>query len=158
MQEFDRSLRSNRRHLLIGLAGASFALVATSILARPALATPQSAQELLAKLVKGTPKAGRVTIKAPEIAENGNTVPLTLSVDSPMTATDYVRAVHVVTDGNPAPGVVSLHFGPLSGKAEAQIRVRLATTEHVIAVAEMSDGSLWTATREIKVTIGGCGG
>ena len=107
----------NRRTVLVSLVGVSFAAATASLLARPAAATPQSARELLAKLVKGTPKAGRVTIKAPEIAENGNTVPLTIQVDSPMTASDYVRAVHVVTDGNPMPGVASLHFTPLSGRA-----------------------------------------
>jgi sulfur-oxidizing protein SoxY len=97
-------------------------------------------------------------LKAPEIAENGNTVPVTVIVDSPMTEQDYVKAVHVVAEANPAPGVVTLHFRPENGKAEAQFRMRLAQTQNLVAIAEMSDGSLWTATREVKVTIGGCGG
>ena len=93
-----------------------------------------------------------------KIAENGNAVPVTVTVDSPMTDKDYVEAIHVVADGNPNPGVASFTLTPLAGKAEVQLRVRMASTQKVIALAEMSDGSLWTLAREVKVTIGGCGG
>jgi sulfur-oxidizing protein SoxY len=126
--------------------------------AEAARATPDSARELLGKLAQGEPRPGRVALKAPEIAENGNTVPVTISVESPMTAADHVKAVHLVADGNPQPGVASFRFGPASGKAEVQLRMRMARTQSIVAVAEMSDGSLWSATREVKVTIGGCGG
>jgi sulfur-oxidizing protein SoxY len=97
-------------------------------------------------------------VKAPEIAENGNAVPVTVSVESPMTDKDHVKAVHVVADGNPNPGVASFFFTPAAGKCEVQFRVRMAQTQKIVVVAEMSDGSLWSAAREVKVTIGGCGG
>jgi sulfur-oxidizing protein SoxY len=83
---------------------------------------------------------------------------VTVSVESPMTDKDYVKAVHVVADGNPNPGVGSFFFNPASGKCEVQLRMRLAQTQKIVAVAEMSDGTLWTTAREVKVTIGGCGG
>jgi sulfur-oxidizing protein SoxY len=125
---------------------------------RAVKATPEAARELLGKLAKGEPKEGKVTLKAPEIAENGNTVPVTVVVESPMTEKDFVKAVHVVSDGNPSPGVATFRFAPENGKAEVQFRMRMAQTQNLVAVAEMSDGSLWSATREVKVTIGGCGG
>jgi sulfur-oxidizing protein SoxY len=147
-----------RRHVLIGAAGVGAAALLTQFAARGAGATPDAAKALLQTLAKGDPKEGRVTIRAPEIAENGNAIPVTLSVESPMTDKDYVKAIHVVADGNPNPGVASFELTSLAGKAEVQIRVRMASTQKIVAVAQMSDGSLWTAAREIKVTIGGCGG
>jgi sulfur-oxidizing protein SoxY len=101
---------------------------------------------------------GKITIELPEIAENGNTVPLTVSVDAPMTAEDYVSDVLVVSEGNPNPGVVTFHFTPLSGKAEAQTRIRLAATQNIVVVAKTSKGEFYTAQKQVKVTIGGCGG
>jgi len=148
----------NRRRVLLAATGLGAAALLAQFAARPASATPDTAKALLQSLAKGEPKEGRITIKAPEIAENGNAVPVTVSVDSPMTDKDYVKAIHVVSDGNPAPGVASFMLTPLSGKAEVQLRVRMASTQKIIALAEMSDGSLWTLAREVKVTIGGCGG
>ena len=136
----------------------ALAAVAAVVVARNATATPDSTREWLAGLVKGKPAEGKVTIKAPEIAENGNAVPVTISVESPMTGDSYVKALYVAADGNPNPGVASYSFTPLSGKAEIQLRVRLAQTQKLVAVAEMSDGSAFMASREVKVTIGGCGG
>jgi sulfur-oxidizing protein SoxY len=101
---------------------------------------------------------GKITIELPEIAENGNTVPLTVSVDAPMTAENYVSDVLVVSEGNPNPGVVTFHFTPLSGKAEAQTRIRLAATQNIVVVAKTSKGEFFTAQKQVKVTIGGCGG
>ncbi|WP_341894158.1 thiosulfate oxidation carrier protein SoxY [Ferrovibrio terrae] len=123
-----------------------------------AAASPETAKKALSDLVKAEPKAGKVQIKTQEIAENGNTVPVTIAVDSPMTDKDYVKAIHVVADRNPQPGVASFMLTPANGKAEVQLRMRMAETQNIIAVAEMSDGTAWTATREVKVTIGGCGG
>jgi len=139
-----------RRSALLAIAGV--------LAARGALATPDSTREWLAGLTKGTPKEGKVTLKAPEIAENGNAVPLTVSVESEMSEKSYVKALYVAADGNPNPGVAIYEFTPLSGKAEVQMRVRLAQTQKLVAVAEMNDGTLYTASREVKVTIGGCGG
>lgn len=105
-----------------------------------------------------TPEAGRVNLKTPEIAENGNTVPISVSVDSPMTEDDYVESVIILAELNPNPEVITFNFSSASGKAEAATRMRLAKTQNVVAVAKMSDGSLFTDTKNVKVTIGGCGG
>ena len=150
--------RPNRRRVLLAATGLGAMALLAQFAARPASATPDAAKALLQSLAKGEPKEGRITIKAPEIAENGNAVPVTVAVDSPMTDKDYVKAIHVVADGNPNPGVASFMLTPLSGKAEVQLRVRMASTQKIIALAEMSDGSLWTLAHEVKVTIGGCGG
>ena len=101
---------------------------------------------------------GKISLDLPEIAENGNTVPLSINIESPMTADSYVKDVMIIADGNPNAGVATLSFTPLSGKAEASIRIRLATTQNVVAIAKMSDGSVFTEQKTVKVTIGGCGG
>jgi sulfur-oxidizing protein SoxY len=132
--------------------------LAGTLVARHAFATTDQAKEWLAGHAKGTPKDGKVTLKAPEIAENGNAVPLTVSVDSEMSEKSYVKAIYIAADGNPNPGLAVFEFTPQSGKAEVSLRVRLQQTEKIIAVAEMNDGTLYTASREVKVTIGGCGG
>jgi sulfur-oxidizing protein SoxY len=142
--------RVTRRTALVAMASV--------LVARNAFATTDQAKEWLAGLAKGTPKDGRVTLKAPEIAENGNAVPLTVSVESEMSEKSYVKAIYVAADGNPNPGVAVFELTPLSGKAEVALRVRLQQTEKIVAVAEMNDGSLYAASREVKVTIGGCGG
>jgi sulfur-oxidizing protein SoxY len=152
------NLVMHRRRVMVGALGMTAAAALAGMAARPAMATPESAKQLLQTLAKGEPKEGRVAVKAPEIAENGNAVPVTVSVESPMTDKDHVKAVHIVADGNPNPGVASFFFTPASGKCEVQLRVRMAQTQKIVVVAEMSDGGLWTAAREVKVTIGGCGG
>ncbi len=136
----------------------ALAAIASALVARNAFATPDQAREWLAAQAKGTPKEGKVTLKAPEIAENGNAVPITVSVESEMSETSFVKAIYIAADGNPNPPVATYEFTPLAGKAEVQLRVRLAQTEKLIVVAEMNDGVLYTVSREIKVTIGGCGG
>jgi sulfur-oxidizing protein SoxY len=144
------------------LRTAGFGLMAGSgLLALPlgAQATPEAAQKLIGELVKGkAAQPGKVKIDMPQIAENGAAVPVTVSVESPMTSTNYVKAVHIVAEANPDPGVASFHFTPMSGKAEVSTRMRLARTQQIVAVAEMSDGSVHSARTEVKVTIGGCGG
>jgi sulfur-oxidizing protein SoxY len=124
----------------------------------PALAANDSA-DLVKQFTAGkTATPGRVKLDLPEIAENGNTVPMTVSVESPMTSQSHVTDVLIVADGNPRGGVATFHFSPASGVAEANTRIRLARTQNIIAVARMNDGSFFTASKEVKVTIGGCGG
>ncbi|WP_315736272.1 MULTISPECIES: thiosulfate oxidation carrier protein SoxY [unclassified Bradyrhizobium] len=146
----------NRRQAF--LLGGGF--VALTVLPMAANAEPSNdAAEMIKKFTGGKEAAkGKITLDLPEIAENGNTVPLALSVESPMTPDNYVKEVLFVADGNPNAGVATLMFTPMSGKAEASIRIRLAQTQNVIAVAKMSDGSLFTERKTVKVTIGGCGG
>src|SRR3546814_14432826 len=96
--------------------------------------------------------------RSPEIAENGNTVPISVSVDSEMTEASYVESVTLLADGNPNPAVATFHFTPMSGEASATTRMRLAKTQNVVAVAKLSDGSVFMDKKLVKVTIGGCGG
>lgn len=103
-------------------------------------------------------ESGKIKLDVPEIAENGLVVPINVDVESPMTDADYVKAVHVFADGNPLPGVVSYKFTPACGKASASTRMRLAQTQNIVCIAEMSNGNLHMAKANIKVTIGGCGG
>jgi sulfur-oxidizing protein SoxY len=147
---------SRRAALALGVGSAALTLVGWD---EDALAAAKEAAAEIAKFTGGkTAETGKISIELPEIAENGNTVPLSVSVDAPMTADDYVSEVMVVSEGNPRPGVALFHFTPMSGKAEASTRVRLATTQNIIAVAKTSKGQLFTAKKLVKVTIGGCGG
>lgn len=141
------------------IAGASVSLLALLIAPHIALADAQAVDEELKKLFGGKPIAeGKVKLDVPQIAENGLVVPLNVEVESPMTEADYVKSVHVFADGNPAPHLITYRFTPAGGRASASNRIRLAKTQNIIAVAEMSDGSLHMAKAEVKVTIGGCGG
>jgi sulfur-oxidizing protein SoxY len=101
---------------------------------------------------------GAIELDLPEIAENGNAVKVAFSIDSPMTADNYVKAVHVMADGNPTPEVASFSFTPAMGACSASTRMRLAKTQNIVVLAEMSDGSFKQAQQTVKVTIGGCGG
>lgn len=140
------------------IAHTSAAAAAVS-LAPAALAKPEDVAAEIKKIFGDKPlTAGRIKLDLPTIAENGLVVPLNFEVESPMTEKDYVKQVHFWADGNPQPNVAAFHFSPLSPKAAAQIRIRLAQTQYIVAVAEMSDGKLFTTRKEVKVTIGGCGG
>ena len=144
---------SRRRFLLIaGAAG-----VASVIAPRPGSATPTAMQEAI-RTVVGTAKVtpGRVRLELPPLSENGNAVPLAVRVDSPMTPADHVRAIHVFTEKNPQPNVVSFRLGPRAGRASAATRIRLADTQTVIAIAELSDGSFWSAKADVVVTLAAC--
>ncbi len=150
----------NRRDMMkiIG-AGTATGIVAT-LLPNLALADAASAAAAIAKITGGkTPASGKITfVGVPQIAENGNTVPIGFEVESPMTDSNYVKSVHIFADKNPRPEVGSFHFTPSSGRAKASTRMRMAKSQNVIAVAAMSDGSVYMAKTEVKVTIGGCGG
>jgi sulfur-oxidizing protein SoxY len=146
---------SRREVLVLGAGGAAVFVT----LGDTAVATPAEAATEIAKFTGGkTPEQGKITFDLPEIAENGNTIPLSIIVDSPMTSDNYVSDILVVTDGNPRPGVARFHFTSMSGRALAATRIRLASTENVIVVAKTNDGRLFTVQKQVKVTIGGCGG
>jgi len=147
--------RLNRRQVLGAGAGA---LAVVSFGIAPAQAA-NNAQDLIKAFTGGkTPTEGKVKFDLPEIAENGNTVPMTVTVESPMTEQSYVSEVLVLADGNPNAGVATFHFSPLSGIAEANTRIRLAASQNIIAVGKMNDGSFVMGSKNVKVTIGGCGG
>jgi sulfur-oxidizing protein SoxY len=145
----------NRREVLAAGAG----LAGAVLLGASAARAKNDSDEAIRKFTGGkTPAEGKVKLDMPEIAENGNTVPMTVTVESPMTEASHVTDVLVVANENPRSGVVTFHFSPASGVAEANTRIRLAATQDVIAVAKMNDGSFFMASKQVKVTIGGCGG
>lgn len=144
-----------RRHALYCGAAAGAALLLTR---RPVVAAVSMEEAIAGLLVgrKATPSS-RLGIEVPQAFNYGITVPLGIAVDSPMTREDHVRSVHVFADGNPFPEVVSLHFAPENGPARVSTRFRLDSGKHLIwAAAELSDGSVLTATSEVSVVIGGC--
>lgn len=141
------------------LATGGIAALAAALAPRMAFADEKAVAEEIRKAFGDKPQAaGRIKLDVPQIAENGLVVPINIDVESPMTADDFVKAVHVFADGNPLPRVVTYRFAPECGKASASTRMRLAQTQNVICIAEMSNGALFAARTEVKVTIGGCGG
>jgi len=147
---------SRRAALALGAAGAALGFVGSG---RPASAAAKEAADQIAQFTGGkAAEKGKVSIELPEIAENGNTVPLSVTVDAPMDNDNYVSDILVLADGNPNPGVATFHFSPMSGKAAASTRIRLAATQNIIAVAKTSKGEFFTNQKLVKVTIGGCGG
>lgn len=152
----------NRRDFLKSMGGAGLGVGAAVLAVTPlhAHATPADVRAAIAKIVGAKePKTdARLNLILPEIAENGGTVPLTVSVDSPMSEADHVTAVHIFCDGNPSPDMASYFLGPRNGKAEVAMRIRLMQTQNVVAVAETSTGEALMQQVQIKVTLGGCGG
>lgn len=145
-----------RRSTITAGAAAAFASLLGS---RLAFADEKAVAAEIKKLYGDKAMAeGKIKLDVPEIAENGLVVPVNVEIDSPMTDADYVKAVHIYADGNPQPGIVTYHFTPACGKASAATRMRLAQTQNIVCVAEMSNGALHMAKANIKVTIGGCGG
>ncbi len=157
-EKTDKTMISRRMVLEVAGGGVIAALLAGSF-AGPARADAALLAEAIKRAVGDSAmNEGRITLDLPEIAENGNTVPISVAIDSPMTDADHVKAVHVFAEKNPAADVASIYFTPSSGAAKASFRMRLGGTQNVVAVAEMSDGSLYTTKKLVKVTIGGCGG
>ena len=120
-------------------------------------ASSEQMQEAIRKVTRGAPiHPGKVTLDLPPLSENGHVVPMRVSVTSPMTQAEHVRAIHVFTEKNPQPNVVSFRLGPRAGRALVNTRVRLADTQSVVAIAELSDGSFWSASAHVVVTIAAC--
>jgi sulfur-oxidizing protein SoxY len=138
------------RRAFLSLAGAA-------LLVRPARATPESMAAAIRQVVgEANVKPGRIKLDLPPLVENGNTVAMAVTVESPMTAQDHVKAIHVFTEKNPQPNVISVKLGPRAGKADIQTRVRLADTQTVVAICEMSDGSFWSDKVDVVITLGAC--
>jgi sulfur-oxidizing protein SoxY len=149
---------TTRRQFLIITGG----LVAASGVSWPARAqAPRGAPDAMAaairELVGEAPvREGKVKLDLPPIVENGNTVSMTVAVDSAMTEAEHVKGIHVFTEKNPQPNVISVKLGPRAGRAEIATRVRLADTQTVTAICEMSDGSFWSDHVEVIITLGAC--
>ena len=150
----------DRRDVVLGAMGAAaFAsLLAMGDRASAQTSAPSAADWLKSIHGDAKPTEGKINLDLPEIAENGNTVPFAIAVDSPMSDNDYVKAIHVVSTGNPRPEIASFLLTPQSGKAAVSSRMRLGKTQDIVVVAEMSDGKFYMSKRAVKVTIGGCGG
>ena len=146
---------TSRREFLVGAAaGLGLGAIITVV---PAHATPPEMQDAIRKVVGSSPVTkGRVKLELPPLSENGNTVPLTVSIESPMTPAEHVRAIHVFNELNPQPEVVTFRLGPRAGRARVSTRIRLATTQTVTAIGELSDGSFWSATAAVVVTLAAC--
>lgn len=151
-----RLLRITRRELMLDIGAA--ALVGGSGHASAAGAPVEEDLKVTLRRLIGDarPQTGRIHIGLPEVADSGNSVPLTLRVESPMTAADHVRLIHLVAERNPRPWVASFTLGPRAGKAELETFMRLSDTQAVVAFAQMSDGSWWTQRVNVIVTIGAC--
>jgi sulfur-oxidizing protein SoxY len=146
--------KNTRRRFLVVLSGLG---LGSFLGPRPAAATPATMAAAIRDVVgEAAVREGKVTLEVPPLVENGNAVPMTVSVESPMTATDYVKAIHLFNEKNPQPYIATFHLGPRAGKASVSIRARLADSQKVIAIAEMSDGSFWSASADMVVTLAAC--
>jgi sulfur-oxidizing protein SoxY len=149
--------KSTRRDALKAAGALALGAALPVLIVRPAAATPAEMQAAIAQVI-GDAKlnAGRVRIEIPPLVENGNTVPCTVTVESAMTRNDYVKAVHIFNERNPQPNVISARLGPRAGRAVISTRIRLSDTQNVIAIAELSDGTFWTDSVNVVVTVGAC--
>jgi sulfur-oxidizing protein SoxY len=148
-----KPVSNTRRRLLAGGGG-----LATWLLLRPAAAvtTGDLAAAVSAHAGGATVRAGKVRLEIAELVDNGNVVPLTVSVDSAMTPGDHVRTIAIFNEKNPQRDVARFTLGPRCGKASVSTRMRLATSQKLVAVAQMSDGSYWSQTVDVIVTLAAC--
>jgi len=144
-------LKLTRRQALLAAGAAALA-------PKPAGAQAPGQMQAAIRAALGDAKInkGKVNLDLPPLVENGNTVAMTVTVESPMTKENFVKAIHVFTEKNPQPNVIRVKLGPRAGKAEISTRVRLADTQKVIAIAEMSDGTFWSDTQDVVVTLASC--
>ena len=149
---------STRRRFL-KLAGSTAAIGAFPMLisVREVEATPEMMATAIRTVTGGAPvQIGKVKLDIPPLVENGNSVPMTVSVTSPMTPTDYVKSIHVFNEKNPQPNLGNFYLKPGAGRAQVSTRVRLADSQKIVAIAKLSDDSLWSVTAEVVVTLAAC--
>jgi sulfur-oxidizing protein SoxY len=149
--------RTTRRQFLGAAGSAAVAGTVSLVTLRPADATPAMLNSAIRNVVGEAPvRIGKVKLDIPPLVENGNTVPMTVSVASPMTADDHVKSIHVFNEKNPQPNIGNFYIGPSSGRAQVSTRIRLADSQKVVAIAQMSDGSFWSASVDVVVTLAAC--
>ena len=147
-------MRPSRREFLIGSAGIG---MASALPLESASATPAMLEEAIRNVIgEANLQTGKITLEVPPLVENGNAVPVTVIVDSPMSEAEHVKAIHVFNEKNPQPHVISITLGPRAGKARIATRIKLADTQRIVGIAEMSDGSFWTGEASVIVTIAAC--
>jgi sulfur-oxidizing protein SoxY len=160
MRDIAKISKFDRRQFLLSATAAAglLPLIAKAAHGETALERSKQFEDTFAKVTAGaTPVADKITVDLPELADNGNFVPITMTVDSPMTDADHVKAIHIVSSANPVALVATFHLSPVNAIARVQSRMRLAKTQDVIVLAELSNGGLLMSTTKVGVTIGGCG-
>jgi len=152
-----KRLAPTRRRFL-GLAGSAATISVIPIVGlRPAEATPETMAAAIRNVVgAATVQTGKVKLEVPPLVENGNTVPMTVSVASPMTSDDYVKSIHVFNEKNPQPHIGNFYLGARCGRAQISTRIRLADSQKIVAIAHLADGSFWSATADVVVTLAAC--
>ena len=153
-----RTLEQTSRRRFLGLAGSTAVLGAIPIVTvRPVEATPAMLATAIRNVVgEAAVRTGKVKLDVPPLVENGNTVPMTVSVSNPMTSDDYVKSIHVFNEKNPQPNVGNFYLGPHAGRAQVSTRIRLADSQKVVAIARLFDDSFWSASVDIVVTLAAC--
>jgi sulfur-oxidizing protein SoxY len=153
-----RKQHPSTRRQFLGFAGGAAVMGAVPIVTlRSAEATPATLAAAIRSVV-GTAEVqtGKVKLDVPPLVENGNTVPMTVSVSSPMTPNDYVRSIHVFNEKNPQPNIGNFYLGPRAGRAQVSTRIRLADSQKIVAIAQLSDGTFWSASADVVVTLAAC--
>jgi sulfur-oxidizing protein SoxY len=153
-----RTLEQTSRRRFLGLAGSTAVLGAIPIVTvRPVEATPAMLATAIRNVVGEAPvRTGKVKLDVPPLVENGNTVPMTVSVSNPMTSDDYVKSIHVFNEKNPQPNVGNFYLGPHAGRAQISTRIRLADSQKIVAIARLSDDSFWSTSVDVVVTLAAC--
>jgi sulfur-oxidizing protein SoxY len=152
-----KTLRTTRRKFLHLAGQAGLVGAIPVIVVRRADATPTMLAAAIRNVVGEAPiRTGKVKLDIPPLVENGNTVPMTVSVESPMSANDYVKSIHVFNEKNPQPNIGNFYLGPWAGRAQVSTRIRLADSQKIVAIAHLSDGSFWSASADVIVTLAAC--
>ena len=158
MGDRPNSRGSTRRQVLLAAGGILAGGAAGSVLVtRPAGATPASMAAAIREVIgEATVRPGKVKLDLPPLIENGNAVPMTVTVDSPMTEADHVKSIHVFNEKNPQPNIGNFYLSPQAGRAQVSTRIRLADSQKVVAIAKLSDGTFWSASVDVVVTLAAC--
>jgi sulfur-oxidizing protein SoxY len=153
----DEPDQTTRRRFLALTGGAAVLGAVPAAVIKPAKATPAMMAAAMREITgAAVVRAGKIKLEVPPLVENGNTVPMTVSVTSPMTAEDHVKSIHVFVEKNPQPNVGNFVLGPRAGRAQVSTRIRLADSQKIVAIAKLSDGSFWSATVDVVVTLAAC--
>src|SRR6476620_11259671 len=153
-----RTENNSTRRQFLGLAGGAAVLGTIPIVTvRPAEATPAMLASAIRNVTGGAAvKTGKVKLDVPPLVENGNTVPMTISVASPMAPEDFVKSIHVFNEKNPQPNIGNFYLGPRAGRAQVSARIRLADSQKIVAIARLSDDTFWSASVDVVVTLAAC--
>ena len=153
-----RKSEGSTRRQFLGIAGTAAAIGTIPVVnLRPVAATPETMTAAIRNVIgSAAVRIGKVKLDVPPLVENGNTVPMTITVSSPNTAEDHVKSIHVFNEKNPQPNIGNFYLGPRAGRGQVSTRIRLADSQKITAIARLSDDSLWSATADVVVTLAAC--